>query len=83
MMFTGGLRIESSGHCLWNILCRARTRDGSIPHSDNEGGQSKRGEDSLVNAVASTLFPLWISSRDLQPKPTKYRAGTSKGVPPG
>jgi hypothetical protein len=51
----GWVHIELDGRCLWSRLCRARTQDESIPHTDSEVGQSTREEDSLVNAAASTL----------------------------
>ena len=37
-------------------MCRARTQDGSIPHSDSEAVQLTREVDSSVNAAASCLL---------------------------
>jgi hypothetical protein len=74
----GWLHIELDGRCLWSRLCRARTQDGSIPHSDSEAVQLTREVDSSVNATASTLSPRSTASnrRDLRPKQTTTaRAG--------
>jgi hypothetical protein len=84
---TSGVRIELDEHYLWSRLCRVRTQDGSIPHSDSEEVQSIREEDSSVNAAASTvsLSPRSNSPRSaaelLAAETLKARAGPCKEPP--